>query len=92
MPFGLNTSQNIHQIEMEKLLKGISKHSVIIDDVLLWAGSEEEALENLCLTLERCREKGIKLNLDKCQFVGFEFKYYGHIVKQSGINPSEEKI
>ena len=65
MPFGLSTSQDIFQREMEKLLKGVPKHSVIIDDVLLWADSEEEALENLRLALKHCGEKGIKLNLDK---------------------------
>ena len=47
---------------MEKL-KGIPKHSVIIDDVSLWADSEEEALENLHLTLEHSRKRGISSNL-----------------------------
>ena len=45
--FGLSTSQSIFRRKMHKLLKGIPKHSVIIDNVLLWAYSEEEALENL---------------------------------------------
>ena len=59
MPFGLSTSQNIFKRETEKLLKGIPKHSVNIHDVLFWADSEEQALNYLCLTLERCREKRI---------------------------------
>ena len=76
---------------MEKPLKGIPKHSVIIDNVFLWADSKEEALENLRLTLESCREKGIKLNLDKCKFVVSKVKYYGHLIRQSGITPNEQK-
>ena len=53
---------------------------VIIDDILLWANTQEEALKNLCLTLERCREKGIKLN------------FHDHISKSSEITLNEEKI
>ena len=63
----------------------------MIGDVLLWANSEEEALENLHLTLEHSREKRIKLNLDKCEFVLSDVKYYGHIIRQSGITPNLRK-
>ena len=56
------------------------------------ADSEEKALEYPCLTLERCGEKRIKLNLNKCKLVVNEVDYYGHIIRKSYITSNKKKI
>ena len=92
MPFGLNVSQDIFQRKIEEALHGLPNHGIIIDDILLWANSKDEMLKNLCLTLQRCQERGIKLNLEKCQFMVSEVKYFGHVKSVDGIKPDPQKI
>ena len=46
----------------------LPKLDVIADNILLWADTKEETLENIRKTLDRCREVGIRLNLAKCKF------------------------
>ena len=78
--------------ETEGALKGLPKLSVIVDDILLWADTKKEALENIRKTLDRCREVGIRLNLAKCKFYVQEVKYFGQIINQNGISTDPDKI
>ena len=71
--------------ETEEALKGLPKLGVIVHDILLWADTKKEALENIRKTLDRCREVGIRLNLAKCKFYVQEVKYFGHIINQNSI-------
>ena len=92
MPFWLNVSQDIFQRKIEETLHGLPNHGTIIDDILLWANSKDEMLKNLRLTLQRCQERCIKLNLEKCQFMVSEVKYFGHVISVDGIKPNSQKI
>ena len=92
LPFGLNVSQDLFQKQTEEALKGLPKLGVIVDDILLWAYTKEEALENIRKTLDRCREVCIRLNLAKYKFSVQEVKYFGHIISQNGISLDPDKI
>ena len=89
---GLNVSQDIFQRKIEEALRGLPNHGTTIDDILLWANSKDEMLKNLRLTLQRCQERSIKLNLEKCQLMVSEIKYFGHVISVNGIKPDPQKI
>ena len=48
--------------------------------------------QNLESFLQRCREKGIKLNKRKLKLKCTEFPYLGHLVTKEGLKPDPDKI
>lgn len=51
---------------------------VYLDDILIASNSREEYLEHLEYVLRKLREKGFRVNLDKCEWLQREVKFLGH--------------
>ena len=70
----------------------------IFDDILVYGVGETkaEAIENhdqrLITLLERCKNKGIKLNKEKCKFRLSEVSFMGHVISAEGLKPDPAKI
>ena len=92
MPFGLKSAQDEFQRHMEEAFSNLKRFSVISDDMIISGVSEEDHDRNLQKTLLRAREKGVKLNKDKCIFKSASIPYFGHIISENGIHPDPEKI
>ena len=92
MPFGLNCANEMFQKKMTQAFEGCEGARIMFDDILIFANSVDE--HNRCLEkiLSRCRDVGIKLNVDKCQFYMSEVKYIGHIISKEGMKPDPDKI
>ena len=54
--------------------------------------SKEEHLITLEEVLKRLQNYGLKVNLDKCQFLQQSVEYLGHTVDASGLHPTTAKI
>lgn len=52
-----------------------------LDDIIILAENEQEALLRLRLVLETASEYGLQLNLKKCQFIKKSVEFLGHIVE-----------
>jgi len=71
MPFGISPAPEIFQARMHSALSGLKGIACTADDILCYGSGEtiEEATIdhnlNLRALLQRCREKGIKLNSRK---------------------------
>ena len=61
---------------------------VFMDDFLVYGTS----LENLDRVLQRCQEKDLILNWEKCQFMVREGIVLGHLVSDRGIEVDKAKI
>ena len=48
--------------------------------------------ENRIALLQRCREKGTKLNRGKLQLRLKEVAYMGHVLSADGLKPDPEKV
>lgn len=92
LPFGVNCAQDVFQYKSEQLLEDISNCAVIIDDILIWGASLEEHERTLREVLQRCRDRGLRLNGEKCKFGLTEVKYFGHILSQDGVKSDPAKI
>lgn len=92
MPFGLNSGPEIFHRAMRTILENIEGVECYIDDILIWASSEEEHDERLRKVLQRCKKYGLQLNAAKCHFRTSQVKYFGHILSEAGVHPDRGKI
>ena len=95
MPFGISSAPEVFQRRMHEGLQGIE---VVADDFLVvgCGGSEKEAIlnhdNNLTTFLQRCTERGIRLNTDKIKLRLSAVPFIGHIATDKGICADPTKI
>lgn len=65
---------------------------VYLDDLIVFGKTLEEHEQRLLRVLDRLKEEGLKLLLDKCQFCCPSVTYFGHIVSSNGIATDPSKI
>lgn len=94
MPQGITGAPATFQRLMERAVGDMNLLQVIVylDDLIVFGRSLEEHEERLLKVLDRLREVGLKLSLDKCQICMPEVKYLGHIVSAQGVSPDPAKI
>ena len=85
MPFGLNQAQYFFQYYMDLNFQGInSTMNIITDNVMIHGQDDSEHDRHLLQVLNKCREIGLKLNPDKCEFGQPSVTFYGNIVSNQG--------
>ena len=65
---------------------------LFMDNFLVFGDSYEGCLENLRKVLERCQEKNLVLNWEKCHFMVTQGIVLGHIVSEKGIEVDKAKV
>jgi hypothetical protein len=63
-----------------------------IDDIIIYAGTEEEFLARLERLYKKCEQYNITLNPDKCTLGVEEIEYIGHVIDKDGLRMSDDKI
>uniref|UniRef100_A0A3B3I0W1 Gypsy retrotransposon integrase-like protein 1 n=1 Tax=Oryzias latipes TaxID=8090 RepID=A0A3B3I0W1_ORYLA len=93
MPQGITNAPSTFQRLMEKCMGELNLREVLvfIDDIIVFAPTLEEHEERLRV-LNKLKEYGLKLSIDKCIFFQTSVKYLGHIVSQDGVRTDPEKI
>lgn len=92
LPFGVSAAPAIFQRCMENLLRGCQGVSVYLDDLLVTGSTTDEHLERLDHVLHILETAGLRLNRSKCAFLLPKVEYLGHIIDESGLHPTEEKV
>jgi hypothetical protein len=94
MPFGLMNSRATFQRAMDIDFIGEKDRFVVIylDDITIFSASDEEHLQHLKQTFEKCRKYDISLNPKKSHFSMEEGKLLGHIVSPEGIKIDPERV
>ena len=65
---------------------------IFMDDFSVSGDSYEGCLKNLRRVLERCQEKNLVLNWEKCHFMVTQGIVLGHIVSREGIEVDKAKV
>lgn len=98
LPYGTSVSSEEFQKALAQALDGIDGIVCVADDILLYgvgetmsAAVEDHNRKMECL-LERCIEKKLKLNRDKCEFLKTEVAFLGHIITSNGLKVDPKKV
>ena len=94
MPFGLCNAPGTFQRCMMGIFSDMIEHilDIFMDDFFVFGDSYEGCLENLRRVLERCQEKKLVLNWEKCHFMVIQGIVLGHIVSREGIEVDKAKV
>ena len=92
MPFGISSAQEVFQKKLNQILEGIPGVVNYIDDILIYASTEEEHDNRLQMVLQKCGAENIKLKKEKCYLKQNSVKYLGHIISSQGMQPDPEKV
>jgi hypothetical protein len=65
---------------------------IYIDEITIFSASNDEHLQHLKKTFEKCRRYGISLNPKKSHFSTEEGKLLGHIVSPEGIKIDPKRV
>ena len=94
MPFGLfNAPANLQRCMLSMFSDMVERiMEVYMDDFTVYGGDFEECLTNLEAILQRCIEKNLVLNWEKCHFMVNQGIVLGHIISSRGIEVDKAKI
>ncbi|KAF8116134.1 hypothetical protein N665_0021s0024 [Sinapis alba] len=65
---------------------------VFMDDFSVYGSSFSVCLSNFCMVLQRCEEKHLVLNWEKCHFMVIDGIVLGHKISEQGIEVDKAKI
>ncbi|XP_046557148.1 uncharacterized protein K02A2.6-like [Haliotis rubra] len=88
LPFGIKSASEIFQKRMDSAFEGLEHTQPNVDDILISAEHDSRLRQ----TLQRAKEKGIKLNPDKTQLCQQEVKFFGEILTSDGMKPDPDKV
>lgn len=94
MPQGVSNAPSTFQRLMEKCVGEMNLKEVLvfIDDLIVFAPTLEQHEERLMKVLNRLKEFGLKLSVEKCTFFQTSVRYLGHVVSQNGVETDPGKI
>ncbi|RVW73354.1 Retrovirus-related Pol polyprotein from transposon 17.6 [Vitis vinifera] len=94
MPFGLCNAPATFQICTLSIFSDMVERimEVFMDDITIYGSTFEECLVNLEVVLNRCIEKDLVLNWEKCHFMVHQGIVLGHIISEKGIEVDKAKV
>lgn len=92
LPFGIVSAQDEFQRRVDETYEGLEGVACIVDDIVVFGKTKEEHDRNLQAMLSRTRERGLRLNPDKCRICVSEVSYFGHRLTANGLKPDPLKV
>jgi len=94
MPFGLTNAPSTFQDMMNHVLSDVLDMGVLayMDDILIYAKTEEEHDRLVQEVLRRLQENGLAVSLEKCVWKAQEVEFLGYMIGRDGIKMSNEKV
>ena len=98
MPFGISPIGEIFQQRLDQAIEGLAGVRTVSGDLLIIgngasvAGAVKDHDTKLEDLLERCRERGIKLNEAKISLKKTAMPYIGHLLTSDGVKVDPSKV
>ena len=92
LPMGLSASPEVFSRTLHKVLEGLDKVLIYVDDRVVAMETIEEQTVVLWNVLQCLQQAGLKLNGEKCSFFKSEIKFMGHIWDAERVRSCPEKI
>lgn len=90
--FGVVSAPEMFQRFMEEVLLGIENVIVYIDDILVYATTEQELQTTVGRVEDRLRENKLSINTGKCEYDRETITFLGHTFSERGMNIDEAKV
>jgi len=93
-PMGLSIAPPVFQRYINTAFRQLVQQGTILvymDDIIILALDENEALERLQIVLKTASEYGLELNLKKLKLLKKRIEFLGYIVEKGSISPSPDK-
>ena len=97
MPFGISSAPKVFQTKMHELIEGLQGIEVVADDFVVvgYVNTVNDANvdhdKRLHSFLQRCEERGVKLNVDKFK-LRQEVRFIGHVATSDGLSIDPTKV
>jgi hypothetical protein len=98
LPFGISPADEIFQSRLDQAIDDLEGVKTVADDILVIGNSDSlaEAITDhdakMKQLLDRCRERGVKLNGTKFLLKQTSVPYIGHVLTSAGVKPDPAKI
>ena len=94
MPFGLCNAPATFQRCMMSMFSDLVEEvmEIFMDDFTVYGSSFEHCLNNLETVLQRCKDKQLALNWEKCHFMVTEGIVLGHKISATGLEVDQSKV
>ena len=83
-PFGLSSIAEHYIRRMAEAFDDLDDFQRIVDDVVVYDATREAHEQHVRGFLQRCSERGMSLNADKCKFAEDQLKFAGFILTDAG--------
>ena len=94
MPFGLCNALATFQRCMMSMFSDLVEEvvEILIDDFSGYGSSFENCVENLETVIQRCQDKNLALNWEKCHFMVTKGIVLGHKISAAGLEVDQAKV
>ena len=65
---------------------------IFMDDFTVYGSSFKQCLHNLGIVFQRCQDKNLALNWEKCHFMVTEGIVLGHMISAAGLEVDQAKV
>ena len=94
MSFGLCDAHATFQRCMMSIFSDLVEElmEIFMDDLSVYGSNFEDCLKNLATVLQRCQDKNLALNWEKCHFMVIKCIVLGHKISADGLEVDQAKI
>ena len=94
MSFGLCNAPATFQRCMMSMFSDLVEEvmEIFMDDFTVYGSSFDQCLKNLETVLQRCQDKQLALNWEKCHFMVIEGIVLGHKISATGLEVDQSKV
>ena len=90
VPYGISSISEYHNCRMTEAFAGLSGFRCIVDDIVIYDSNAADYLTHVKQFLQRCVDRNIALNIEKCKFfqttvtfAGFQLSTEGYQIDQT---------
>ena len=94
MPFGLCNAPGTFQRCMMSIFSDLAEEfmEIFMDDFTVYGSNFEKCLHNLGTVLQRCKDKNLSLNWEKCHFMVTEGIVLRHMISTARLEVDQAKV
>ena len=90
--FGISCAPEMYNKIKQQTLDGCDGVQSIFDDIVVHGKTTAEHNQRLDIVLRRLSDRGLTLNIDKCQFNMTHIEFMGHVLSKHGIGMAKSKV